>query len=83
MPKIALQHGDEQLALEALNRKRTALNAAMALKGQLEQSATQVEALKKQMQQLESKIAEAKTRKEMLVARGAGSEGFRTTTTNL
>ncbi|WP_460194847.1 PspA/IM30 family protein [Thermosynechococcus sp. FA-CM-4201] len=72
--KIALQHGDEQLALEALSRKKTALNAAMALKGQLEQSVTQVEALKKQMQQLESKIAEARTRKEMLVARARAAK---------
>lgn len=72
--KIALQHGDEQLALEALNRKKTAMNAAMALKGQLEQSVTQVDTLKKQMQQLESKIAEAKTRKEMLVARARAAK---------
>ncbi|MDG2991266.1 PspA/IM30 family protein [Candidatus Synechococcus calcipolaris G9] len=72
--KLALQKGDEALALEALNRKQTATSAALALKGQLEQSLGQVKTLKTQMIALESKIAEAKTKKDMLVARARAAK---------
>lgn len=72
--KLALQKGDEALALEALNRKQTATSAALALKGQLEQSLNQVKILKTQMIAVESKLAEAKTKKEMLVARARAAK---------
>lgn len=72
--KLALQKGDEALALEALNRKQTATSAALALKGQLEQSLGQVKILKTQMIAVESKLAEAKTKKEMLVARARAAK---------
>ncbi len=72
--KLALTKGDEALALEALNRKKTAAEAALALKTQLDQSDSQVKALKSNMAALESKIAEAKTKKEMLTARARAAK---------
>lgn len=72
--KLALTKGDEALALEALNRKKTAAETAMALKTQLDQTEGQVKALKTNMTALESKIAEAKTKKEMLTARARAAK---------
>ncbi|QYX33395.1 PspA/IM30 family protein [Sphaerospermopsis torques-reginae] len=67
--QLALQKGDENLARQALERKKTFNDTATALKASLEQQTVQVETLKKNLIQLESKISEAKTKKEMLKAR--------------
>ncbi len=67
--QLALQKGDENLARQALERKKTFTESAAALKASLEQQTAQVESLKRNLIQLESKIAEAKTKKEMLKAR--------------
>ena len=67
--QLALQKGDENLAREALVQKKTNSDTAAVLKGGLDQQTAQVEALKKNLIQLESKISEAKTRKDMLKAR--------------
>lgn len=67
--QLALQKGDESLAREALSRKKTNSETATALKGQLDAQATQVDQLKKSLIGLESKISEAKTKKDMLKAR--------------
>lgn len=67
--RLALSGGDEALALEALNRKKTATDTAAALKAQVDQMAVQVKTLKDNLTALESKISEAKTKKEMLKAR--------------
>ncbi|WP_297040208.1 PspA/IM30 family protein [Thermosynechococcus sp. OHK43] len=67
--RLALSRGDEALALEALNRKKTAADTAIALKAQVDQMAAQVKTLKDNLTALESKISEAKTKKEMLKAR--------------
>lgn len=67
--RLALSKGDEALALEALNRKKTAEDTAAALKAQVDQMAVQVKTLKDNLTALESKISEAKTKKEMLKAR--------------
>lgn len=72
--KLALTKGDESLAMEALNRKKTAAETAMALKNQLDQTTGQVQALKSNMTALESKISEAKTKKEMLTARARAAK---------
>lgn len=72
--KLALTKGDEALALEALNRKKTNTETALALKAQLEQSAAQVATLKKNMTALEGKISEAKTKKDMLIARARAAK---------
>ncbi len=72
--QLALQKGDENLAREALGRRQTFTETANSLKGQLDQSLAQVETLKRQMTGLESKIAEAKTKKDMLTARARAAK---------
>ncbi|KAF3889057.1 MULTISPECIES: PspA/IM30 family protein [Nostocales] len=67
--QLALQKGDENLARQALERKKTFNESSGALKASLEQQTAQVESLKRNLIQLESKISEAKTKKEMLKAR--------------
>ncbi|MBF2064244.1 MAG: PspA/IM30 family protein [Calothrix sp. C42_A2020_038] len=67
--QLALQKGDENLARQALERKKTFTDSGNALKASLDQQTTQVETLKRNLIQLESKISEAKTKKEMLKAR--------------
>jgi len=66
---LALQKGDENLAREALTRKKTHSETAASMKASLDQQSAQVEALKRNLVALESKISEAKTKKEMLKAR--------------
>ncbi|HAG85302.1 MAG TPA: hypothetical protein DD379_05875 [Cyanobacteria bacterium UBA11162] len=67
--QLALQKGDENLAREALSRKKTTSEAATTLKTQLDQQSTQVDTLKRNLIALEGKISEAKTKKDMLKAR--------------
>ena len=67
--QLAVQKGEEDLAREALSRRKTYTETATALNNQLSSQAGQVEALKKSLVALESKIAEAKTKKDMLKAR--------------
>ncbi|MBG0744121.1 MAG: PspA/IM30 family protein [Cylindrospermopsis raciborskii KL1] len=67
--QFAVQKGDENLARQALERKKSANETSIALKTSLDQQVTQVESLKKSMSQLESKIAEYKNKKDMLKAR--------------
>ncbi|MEM8505259.1 MAG: PspA/IM30 family protein [Cyanobacteria bacterium P01_D01_bin.1] len=72
--QLALQKGDENLAREALTRKKTQAETATALKGQLEQQSASVDTLKRQLIALESKISEAKTKKDMLKARASAAK---------
>jgi phage shock protein A len=67
--ELALRKGDENLARQALERKKTFNDTAEALKASLDQQMVQTENLKRNLVQLESKISEAKTKKEMLKAR--------------
>lgn len=67
--QLALSKGDEDLARQALQRKKSAADAAAALKPQVDQQKSQVDTLKKSLIALESKISEAKTKKDMLGAR--------------
>ncbi|PAX57216.1 PspA/IM30 family protein [Brunnivagina elsteri] len=67
--QLAIQKGDENLARQALERKKTFNDSSVALKASLDQQVVQVEGLKRNLIQLESKISEAKTKKEMLKAR--------------
>ncbi|KYC43894.1 hypothetical protein WA1_01715 [Scytonema hofmannii PCC 7110] len=67
--QLALQKGDENLARQALERKKTFNESSGSLKASLDQQTTQVDSLKRNLIQLESKISEAKTKKEMLKAR--------------
>jgi phage shock protein A len=67
--KLALSKGDETLAREALTRKKSYTDTATVLKTQLEQQTGQVGSLRQNLVALESKISEAKTKKNMLQAR--------------
>jgi phage shock protein A len=66
---LALQKGDENLAREALSRKKTHADSVAAMKPSLDQQTAQVNQLKSTLVGLEGKISEAKTKKEMLKGR--------------
>jgi phage shock protein A len=72
--KLALSKGDETLAREALKRKKDLTETATLLKNQLDQQTVQVDSLRKNLIALESKISEAKTKKNMLVARSKAAK---------
>ncbi|MBD1863563.1 MULTISPECIES: PspA/IM30 family protein [Trichocoleus] len=72
--QLALQKGDENLAREALLRRKTYNETATSLKTQLDQQNGQVDTLKRSLIGLESKISEAKTKKDMLKARAAAAK---------
>ncbi len=72
--QLALTKNDENLAREALVRKKTQAETAATLKASLDAQTTQVETLKKSLIGLESKISEAKTKKDMLKARVAAAK---------
>ncbi|MGK7928040.1 MAG: PspA/IM30 family protein [Spirulina sp.] len=67
--QLALSKGDENLAREALQRKKSSGDTSAQLKVQLDAQTNQVQTLKKNLIALESKISEAKTKKDMLKAR--------------
>lgn len=67
--QLALQKGDENLARQALERKKNYAETANALHSSLAQQTSQIDTLKKNLIGLESKISEAKTKKDMLKAR--------------
>ena len=70
----ALQKGNENLAREALNRRQSYLETANALEGQLQQQQNSVQQLKTNMRTLESKIAQARTQKDMYIARARSAK---------
>ncbi|MGB5973202.1 MAG: PspA/IM30 family protein [Nodosilinea sp.] len=84
--QLALQKGDEDLAKQALLRKKTQAETANALKNQLDSQSTTVEQLKRNLIGLESKLSEAKTKKDMLKARASAAkanEQLQNTTSSL
>jgi phage shock protein A len=72
--ELAIKKGDDELAKQALMRKKSLTDAANSLQAQLDQQNTQVDSLKKNMMMLESKIAEAKAKKDMLKARAQAAK---------
>ncbi|WP_439516913.1 PspA/IM30 family protein [Limnospira sp.] len=72
--QLALQKGDENLAREALQRKKGYVETANTLEMSLRQQTEQVETLKRNLVSLESKISEAKTKKNMLKARAQAAK---------
>ena len=72
--ELALKKGEEDLAKEALSRRKTYQETATALNAQLSGQAGQVETLKKNLLALEGKIAEARTKKDMLKARAQAAK---------
>jgi phage shock protein A len=72
--KLALSKGDEALAREALKQKKAYSETATVLKNQLDQQTVQVDTLRRNLIALESKISEAKTKKNMLQARAKAAK---------
>ncbi|MCS6814964.1 MAG: PspA/IM30 family protein [Cyanobacteria bacterium] len=72
--QLALQKGDENLAREALSRKKTQTDVAATMKAQLDQQTAQVETLRRSLMALEGKISEAKAKKNMLKARAQAAK---------
>ncbi len=72
--QLALQKGDENLAREALVRKKTHADTAATLKQQLDGQNGQIETLKRNLIALEGKISEAQTKKNMLKARAQAAK---------
>ncbi len=67
--ELAVERGQDELAKEALTRRRTYQETADGFKQQWTEQAAQVEQLKEALAQLELKISEAQTKKELLIAR--------------
>lgn len=67
--QLALQKGEEDLAREALVRKKSADDQEASLTSQIGGMKANVDKLYTSMQQLESKISEAKSKKDQYVAR--------------
>ncbi|VAH42611.1 unnamed protein product [Triticum turgidum subsp. durum] len=73
--QLALQKGDEELAREALKRRKSyAVDNASSLKTQLDQQRSVVENLVSNTKLLESKIAEARQKKDTLKARAQSAK---------
>ncbi len=72
--ELALQKGEEDLAREALTRRKAFQESFSGLDNQLQAQSGQVEMLKRSLLKLEGKIAEAKTKKDMLKARAQAAK---------
>lgn len=72
--QLALQKGQENLAREALTRRKSYQETATAMKVQVEQQKQIMEKLKQNMRQLEQKISEAKLKKNMYIARARSAK---------
>ena len=72
--ELALKKGEDDLAREALTRKKTFQQTYESLSNQFQTQNTQVEKLKKSLLLLERKIAEARTKKDMLKARAQAAK---------
>ena len=72
--ELALKKGEEDLAREALTRRKTFQETATSLNAQVQGQDGQVETLKKSLVALEGKIAQAKTKKDMLKARAEAAK---------
>ena len=72
--ELALKKGEEDLAREALSRKKTFQETFESLSTQFQTQNGQVEKLKKSLLLLERKIAEARTKKDMLKARAQAAK---------
>jgi len=72
--ELALKKGEEDLARESLSRKKTFQETYESLSTQFQTQNIQVEKLKKSLLLLERKIAEARTKKDMLKARAQAAK---------
>lgn len=67
--QLALQKSNDELAKEALTRRQQQLDIVAGLQDQLDQQTASIDQLYSGMQALESKIMEAKAKKDQMVAR--------------
>ena len=67
--ELAVEKGQDDLAREALQRRNTFQQTADGFKEQYGVQSTEVDQLKKALGQLEAKIQEAETKKDLLIAR--------------
>ena len=74
----ALKLGNENLAREALTRKKNYEDIANAYSTQIQQQDSIIEELKTQLRALEGKISEMQAKKELLQARQKGAEAAQT-----
>jgi phage shock protein A len=72
--QLALQKGDEPLAREALSRRQAFQETATALQAQIDQQRGIVDKLKQNMRLLEGKISDARTKKDMYIARARSAK---------
>lgn len=72
--QLALQKGDDRLAKEALTRRKSYQQTANSLKAQIEGQKDVVGQLKTNMRSLEAKISEAKTKKDLYIARARSAQ---------
>jgi phage shock protein A len=72
--QLALQKEDDNLAREALTRRKSYQETATAMKNQIDQQTRVVEELKQNMRALEGKIVEAKTKKDLYIARARSAQ---------
>ena len=72
--QLALQKGDEELAREALKRRKAAQENAGGMRAQLEQQTAAVERLVANTRLLEGKLGEAKSKKDTLKARAQSAK---------
>lgn len=72
--ELAVSKGEDELAREALARKKTAQTTADGFKAQVEIQQESVDQLKANLTELEGKIAEMNTKKELLIARHRRAE---------
>lgn len=72
--QLALSNGDDNLAREALTRRKSYQETAKAMRDQLVQQSSVVTKLKDNMRTLESKISEAKTKKDLYIARARSAQ---------
>ena len=72
--ELAVKKGEDDLAREALSRKKTFQETFESLSTQFQTQNGQVEKLKKSLLLLERKIAEARTKKDMLKARAQAAK---------
>ncbi|XP_020599392.1 probable membrane-associated 30 kDa protein, chloroplastic [Phalaenopsis equestris] len=72
--QLALEKGDENLAREALKRRKSYADNANSMKAQLEQQKSVVDNLVSNTRLLESKIQEARSKKDTLKARAQSAK---------
>ncbi|MCT7962622.1 PspA/IM30 family protein [Laspinema sp. D1] len=72
--QLALQKGDDNLAREALTRRKSYQDTATSMKAQINQQTGLVEQLKQNMRALEGKIVEARTKKDLYIARARSAQ---------